>query len=110
MIGIGRHKGALAALLVTGALAGAGCGGDDEGGGGGGGDDALAQAKQTLVDQCHAGHENDQADLELCQCAADELEKNHGYDKAKFDAAVAQAKKGSLPPEIIQALSACKNK
>ena len=97
----------MAALFAAGALLGAGCG-DDKGGGGD--DDALAKAKTFFVDQCHMGHEGDDKDLKLCQCGADELQANHGYDATKFKAATDQAEKGSLPPYVIQAFGACKNK
>jgi hypothetical protein len=95
---------ALAGALAAAALVGAGCGG---GGGGGGGD--VAAAKTRLVNQCHAGHAGDQADLDLCKCAVDKLQSDHGYTTAKkFDDAVNTINKGTMPPEIVKALSACK--
>jgi hypothetical protein len=105
MTGTAWGRPALASALVAGALFGAGCGG---GGGGGGGSD-VAAAKTRLVNQCHAGHSGDQADLKLCTCAVDKLQSDHGYTTAKkFDDAVATINKGTMPPEIVQALSACK--
>jgi hypothetical protein len=104
MTGTAWGRTALASALAAAALFGAGCGG----GGGGGGDD-VAAAKTRLVAQCHAGHSGDQADLTLCKCAVDKLQSEHGYNTAKkFDDAIASINKGTMPPEIVKALSSCK--
>jgi hypothetical protein len=107
MTGTAWGRTALASALVAAALFGGGCGGG--GGDSGGGGDAVAAAKTRLVNQCHAGHSGDQSDLDLCKCAVDKLQSDHGYTTAKkFDDAVATINKGTMPPEIVKALSACK--
>lgn len=104
MTGTAWGRTALASALVAAALLGAGCGGGDSGGG-----DAVAAAKTRLVDQCHAGHSGDQADLALCRCAVDKLQSDDGYTTAqKFDDAVNTINNGTMPPEIVKALAACK--
>jgi hypothetical protein len=95
-----------------------GCGGgDDDGGGGdddggGEGNRTVAEAKQALIDDCHEGNEGDDRDLKLCQCIADQLAKEHGYDTAKeFDDARKSVADNDVPPEVQSAGAslACQN-
>ena len=94
------------ALLIALALAApafAGCGGDDDGG-----DRTVAEAKKELVESCHRGHEGDAADLKLCECTGDRLEKNEGFDSAeKFDDARKEVEDGNVPSEVQSAVNAC---
>ena len=90
----------IALALAAGALVG--CGGDDDG------DRTIAEAKQELVDSCHKGHEGDAADLKLCKCTGDRLEKNEGFDSAKkFDDAREEVEGGNIPKEVQSAVNAC---
>ena len=98
---------ALALLLSLFAFAAFGCGDDDDGGGG----LSVADGKQKLIDSCHKGHEDDAADLKLCQCTADELQAKHGYDTGKkFDDARKSVEDGDVPPEVQTAVNGCQAK
>ena len=91
---------ALSIALVLGTVALVGCGGDD-------GDRTVADAKKELVDSCHKGHEGDAADLKLCQCTGDELQKK-GFDSAEeFDKAREEVEDGNVPKEVQAAVNTC---
>jgi hypothetical protein len=98
-----RHGLATAAILALAMLGALGCGS-------GGGGASVAEAKQKLVDDCHKGHEGDDADLNQCKCIAAQLETKANYRRAdQFETLRKKVAQGarSIPPELTAAAAAC---